>query len=152
MEQAAARWDNWYEEMKFDDWKAPRDPILHMLDTGTIGQELFWDFVNRAQPCTCWSCNGECGGSAHTGWCGLVERNELGNLICAACRERTDVLDIDRTGIKASIYQDLVRINPDVWGNPLKTVFMHPATVRVLAARLVTLANILDARVLAEKS
>jgi hypothetical protein len=115
-----------------------------LLDDGAITQATFWDLVNRATPCACWSCDRQCGGSVDPGSCGPCEPDEIGRLLCDACRSMADVLDNDRYGIKVSAnpYDGRVKIDPNVWDSLRSYMLsLSPATARALAARLLAVAD-----------
>jgi hypothetical protein len=136
---ASAAWVDW--SVGTPDEGAP-EPV-QLLDDGVITQGTFWDLVNMAAPCACWSCDRQCGGSAGPGSCGPCEPDEIGRLLCQACRGRADVIDNDRHGIKAvaNPYGE-VHVDPNVWESfRSHTLNLSPATARALAARLLAMAD-----------
>jgi hypothetical protein len=136
---ASAAWVDWSVGTPDEGATEP----VQLLDGGAITQATFWDLVNRATPCACWSCDRQCGGSVAPGSCGPCEPDEIGRLLCDACREHADVIDNDHHGIKAvaNPYGE-VHVEPSVW-DTLRSpkLNLSPATARALAARLLAVAD-----------
>lgn len=101
----------------------------------------------NADPCNCWSCNRECGGTVHPASCGPVELTD-GNLICDYCRRQADVFstpESGRKGLKVEIDQDAIRLDPDVFGGFHGSAHLTEESARHLARELVKAADDLAA-------
>jgi hypothetical protein len=140
---ASAAWVEWSVGTPDEGATEP----VQLLDGGAITQATFWDLVNRATPCACWSCDRQCGGSVDPGSCGPCEPDEMGRLLCDACRSMADVVDYGRCGIKVSAdaYDGRVKIRTDVWDYRSPVLSLSPATARALAARLLEGATAAEA-------
>jgi hypothetical protein len=140
---ASAAWVEWSVGTRDEGATEP----VQLLDDGAITQATFWDLVNMAAPCACWSCDRQCGGSADPGSCGPCEPDEMGRLLCDACRSMADVVDYGRCGIKVSAgsYDGRVKIHTDVWDYRSPVLSLSPATARALAARLLEGATAAEA-------
>lgn len=122
--------DRWLE-LTDDDGTAP----LELLDQSTIALSEFWAIVY--QVCVCYSCDGQCGGSGHPGWCGHVELVD-GRPICATCLADADVFDSNRVGISVRVVDDdHVALVIDPWQTFRKvTARLTPREARHLAELL----------------
>jgi hypothetical protein len=96
------------------------------------------------KPCSCWSCDGMCGGSQDAGWCGPLAPDADGNLICEVCRGKADVFGADRAGTQVSLNQDRVCVAVDVFSWPART-WLTAASARRLAEMLTERAAELEA-------
>lgn len=100
-----------------------------------------------SDPCHCWSCNRQCGGTVHPDSCGPAELVD-GHLICQACRDRADVFstpESGRKGLRVEIDQDSIRLDPDVFGSFTSRPYLTEEAARHLAAVLVRAADDLAA-------
>lgn len=84
--------------------EAKGNPVIEYTLTEKAEAELA-----EPEACGCWSCNSECGSG-----CGPVKLTHRGP-ICLRCAEMADVFDDDRTGTKATVCQDRVRLEVDTF-------------------------------------
>jgi hypothetical protein len=95
--------------------------------------------------CVCWCCDSQCGGAQDENSCGPTEPNADGHQVCAACRATADVLDDDRTGARATIGQDRVRLAVGTFGIAAN-IWLTAASARELARILNQRAAELEAQ------
>jgi hypothetical protein len=93
-------------------------------------------------PCACWSCDGQCGGTALSTSCGPLAAVD-GRPICAVCRGQADVFGNDLVGAQVTIDQDRVRLALR-WAGPLDSVWLDARSARHLAAVLTQRASELE--------
>jgi hypothetical protein len=106
-----------------------------------------WEAAERATPatpgpCQCWSCDGQCGGTALSTSCGPLAVVD-GRPICAVCRGQADVFGNDLVGAQVTIDQDRVRLALR-WAGPLDSVWLDARSARHLAAVLIQRASELE--------
>lgn len=94
----------------------------------------------ESAPCECYSCDGQCGGTAHPGWCGPTEEDAEGRPICVACREMAQAWGDHRTGLQAAVCQDRVRVQVKFG----ESCWLNPASARAFAVVLLGKAAELD--------
>lgn len=115
-------------------------PVLMTSDNVTCGDCLL--FLNA---CRCHSCGGQCGGTNLPGSCGALA-DVAGYLVCEVCRGAADVWDHQRTGVRAALDQDKIRVRV-IYG---ESAWLDARGARVLAELLHRHAAALDLAELAE--
>jgi hypothetical protein len=95
------------------------------------------------RPCSCWSCDRQCGGSTDAGSCGPLADLD-GRPVCQACREAADVIDTEHAGAKVTIAQECVRLRGDVWNPGASSLWLDARSARHLGLVLIARAAELD--------
>lgn len=101
----------------------------------------------EADPCKCYSCDRQCGGTVDPSSCGPVELVH-GLLVCESCRDKADVFstpESGRKGLKVEIDQDAIRLDADVFGNLHGAAWLTEEAARHLARSLTAAADDLSA-------
>jgi hypothetical protein len=99
----------------------------------------------EAEPCSCWSCDRQCGGTVDPLSCGpTVERD--GYTLCVSCQTQTAVFDTERRGVGVAPVpgEPVVLVDADVFSYRAPRLRLTVRSARTLADNLRAAADLAE--------